>query len=238
MSGGGSDAWRRVTQPALAMPTRRGLCRSRSPRPAPPHDSRGRIRHRITVVLPSPPPERGGEPARQVVRPRWRAWPRGSTAAASSFQTVSADPSASSCGRSHSEKFRSSALVHVSLNEPESGATFEYRQTVSLLWQSKQARTASARVRGESQAGSSRAGGFVWFRPYGTAWMARSPTTAAVTTHRSALAMASPVWTARGRCQPPSRALDPGWGRSLEVLGQGTARLPQALREEARELPE
>ena len=50
----------------------------------------------------------------------------------------------------------------------ETGAMFVYQgQSVSLLWQSKQAATASARVSGESQAGSAITGGFEWSRPYG-----------------------------------------------------------------------
>ncbi len=48
----------------------------------------------------------------------------------------------------------------------ETGAIFEYqRHFVSLLWQSKQARTASARVCGESHFGSCSTGGFVCARP-------------------------------------------------------------------------
>ena len=47
------------------------------------------------------------------------------------------------------------------------GATFVYEgHAVSLLWQSKQAVTASApRVFGGSQAGSALTGGFAWWRP-------------------------------------------------------------------------
>ena len=57
---------------------------------------------------------------------------------------------------------------------------FEYqRHFVWLLWQSKHARTASARVCGEFHLGSAVTGGFEWLRPYGTAWMrAKMPTNA------------------------------------------------------------
>jgi hypothetical protein len=45
----------------------------------------------------------------------------------------------------------------------ENGATFEYQgHTVSLLWQSKQARRIRAMVTAESHAGSLVAGGLVW----------------------------------------------------------------------------
>jgi hypothetical protein len=43
---------------------------------------------------------------------------------------------------------------------------------VSLLWQSKHARAASALTSGELHFGSAVTGGFSWIRPYGTSWMA------------------------------------------------------------------
>jgi len=52
--------------------------------------------------------------------------------------------------------------IHISLEKPDTGATWEYQgQTVSLLWQSKQARWIRSLVRGEFHAGSPLAGGFV-----------------------------------------------------------------------------
>jgi len=54
----------------------------------------------------------------------------------------------------------------------------EYQgHTVSLLWQSKQARFANARVCGLSQAGSFTTGGFVCWRPNGITWIATTATT-------------------------------------------------------------
>src|SRR6266536_1782583 len=75
-----------------------------------------------------------------------------------------ADSCASFWGRSHSEKlsFRLPSSTSRWLSH-EAGATCAYQgQTVSLLWQSKQARTASARVSALSHRGSTRAGGLVW----------------------------------------------------------------------------
>jgi hypothetical protein len=55
---------------------------------------------------------------------------------------------------------------------------FEYqRHFVRLLWQSKHARCASARVCAESHFGSCVTGGFEWLRPYGTAWIKAKRTT-------------------------------------------------------------
>ncbi len=48
---------------------------------------------------------------------------------------------------------------------------------VSLLWQSKHARFASARVAGESHFGSATTGGFVWARPYGMTCATRNKPT-------------------------------------------------------------
>jgi hypothetical protein len=56
---------------------------------------------------------------------------------------------------------------------------------VSLLWQSKHARTASVRVRAWSQGGSCVTGGFVCRRPYGTSWMAMSATTSSIPSQRT-----------------------------------------------------
>jgi hypothetical protein len=46
--------------------------------------------------------------------------------------------------------------------------------SVSLLWQSKHACLASARVAGASQVGSPVTRGLVWLRPYGTSWITRN----------------------------------------------------------------
>jgi len=60
------------------------------------------------------------------------------------------------------------AAIHVSLDKPREGRDVEYHgHTVSLLWQSKQARRISALVSAESHAGSLVAGGLVWMRPKG-----------------------------------------------------------------------
>jgi hypothetical protein len=100
----------------------------------------------------------------QWMQPRVRGWRhfafRNFFGGLSSFRLSSvplgevehALPSSTSCCTSHDTR-----------------ATWEYQgHCVSLLWQSKQARTASARTSGELQAGSERMVGFAWFRPYGT----------------------------------------------------------------------
>ena len=68
-----------------------------------------------------------------------------------------------SCARFHSEKLSDErpALTWLSTHQ-ETGATFVYQgHFVWLLWQSKHASIAKARVWGESQAGSWSTGGFV-----------------------------------------------------------------------------
>src|SRR5512141_119636 len=82
-------------------------------------------------------------------------------------------PADESIGLFHSEKL--SALRPPSTSfctSHDTGAMFVYqRHIVRLLWQSKQARCASARVCAESHFGSCVTGGFEWLRPYGTAWI-------------------------------------------------------------------
>jgi len=60
------------------------------------------------------------------------------------------------------EVHRAASLGHVPTPSQETGAMLLYHgQTVSLLWQSKQARSASARVSVESHDGSCATGGLV-----------------------------------------------------------------------------
>src|SRR5689334_8686037 len=96
-------------------------------------------------------------------------------------------PAPTSCGLSHSEKLNwlrpSSTSRWIS---HEKGAMFEYqRHLVRLLWQSKHARAASARVAGAFQFGSSVTGGFEWLRPYGTACASANSATAAIAVRTS-----------------------------------------------------
>ena len=92
---------------------------------------------------------------------------------------VSRASSASPESRFHSEKLMTLRAVSTSnWTAHENGATFAYHgHRVLLLWQSKQARTASSRVRGESHGGSTTVGGFECVRPYGTSCRSKNTPT-------------------------------------------------------------